>query len=134
VKKSLVTFPRLFASATLESDLQPIEVVNIIGKALGIEFSKDEEGIYEEMNALVSYTFGHVFAVYQERDRQTGQHIAVLIVELQRDLGPTDIGYRLSDCEIIDLQIDEYFAALLRTQTGLPFEANPPKKRLSDNN
>jgi hypothetical protein len=126
-----ITIPKLVGAAILDTKLALEQVAQVAGEALGIKFEKDIEGIYEEKEALITFALGHILAIFEENSLQFGEERSRLILELRGGLDPIHIGLHLEEYEIIYLRVDEYLAALLRIKTGLPFEANPPRKSVS---
>lgn len=121
-----ISIPKLIGAAILDTRMALEQVAQVAGEALGIEFEEDIEGIYEEKEALITFALGHIFAIFKEDGSWSGEEGSKLVLELRGGLDPSHIGLSLEECEIVYLRVDEYLAALLRTKTGLPFEASAP--------
>jgi hypothetical protein len=119
-----VIIPELIARIVLQTDLTLQEVTNQVSLALGIIFHNDTEGLYEEIDAQVAYTIGHIFGIY-EKKKNIGKQ-CMIFLELRPNLYPTDLGLELNECTVVDLDIDNYLALFLQTKTGLPFETVRP--------
>ena len=124
-----VIIPRLVATVAIATDLSIGQVAERVGSALGITFSEDTEGLYEEIEALIAYAFGHIFGLYENDKDLDEWNKPKIYLDLLPDLYPTDLGLRLEDCQTIHLDIADYLAVLLRTKTGLLCEALPPVAR-----
>ena len=125
--RRVVTVPELTAKITVKTDLNKHEVASQVGLALGVTFDPDKEGLYEEIEALVAYAVGHIFGIFESKNEgSSNSSIRDIFLDLIPDLYPTDLGLRLSECNVVDLDVDDYLVALLRKKTGLPFERSRP--------
>jgi hypothetical protein len=91
-----------------------------VGAALGIHFDDDKEGLYEEIEALVSVTLDHLVALYKAPDSSRRSYASKYVVEVRPWSNPkVDFGW--ADYQLVEIDISTHIAALVSHRTGLNF-------------
>ena len=132
-----ITIPGLHALLTIVTSLTLEELAKRTGDALSVVFRMDTEGDFEELNALTAHVLSHIIGLYQDMEaehpaRSNAPHRenkpeSELPTRYSLDIRPhvssVAIGIDHRNSDFVDLWVSEFFAAFLRYETGLPWEA-----------
>lgn len=118
--------PYLAANVCSKAPVEFEQLVPLIEHALGVRFASDTEGLYEELQALVSQPLGYTLAVYRG-DRLEVEENPTRDIRIVVDLSSwIDISTLAIPDDAIDdptVWLSDYLAHLLTTRTGYVFQA-----------
>lgn len=124
-----VSIPDFYATVEVRTPLDRDQVAEQVGIALGVVFEEDFEGLFEELNALVTEVLKITIGLHEENSKSGENKSRRIRLVPRNTFSPTYFGLDLEQCQFARLFIAEFLAALLRSKTGLPFEAVPYVKQ-----